>query len=186
MLDILFAFFASVLLYIPQLSFHFSVFGLPLEIGFTTLLIIYIGFTFSFWRGLLSVILVSFIAETFSLVPHGYLVTAYVILFISIQIILDEVLAESYLTKSMWVLGYSFLSQIITGFVFEAGTSFLSSGPFWIGAVLQATFNGILSFPLFIFLDFLYDRWNSLFSRRKGQLTGADFFQLKSKQRKYF
>jgi len=186
MLNTLFIILCGMLLFIPQLSIRFSFFGFPLEIGFLTVLIIYVGFTYSFFRGLIAVSLLSFVAETFSLVPHGYLIVANVILFIAIQVLLDQLLSEAYVTKSLWVFLYSLLSQILTGFVLNAETVFLTSSFFWITALIQSGLNGLLSFPLFILLDFLYDGWQTLFSRRRAHLTGADFYQVKSKQRKYF
>ncbi|MBI4412069.1 MAG: hypothetical protein HY541_06265 [Deltaproteobacteria bacterium] len=185
-MDILFALVWLWILFNGQLAFRIPFFHGALELGFVTILVIYVGFRFSFLRGLITVALVSFIAETFTLVPHGFIILAHLILFIGIRLLLDQILSEAYLTKSLWVFLFSFFSRLITGFVFDPEGVFIREGSFWIVSPAQAVLNGILSFPLFIALDASYDLWTRLFSRRRRSLTGADFYQVQSKQRKYF
>ena len=185
-MDILFALVWFWILFNGQLAFRIPLPPGNLEFGFVTILVIYAGFRFSFVRGLVMVVLISFIGETFTLVPHGFIILANLILFVGIHLLLDQILSEAYLTKSLWVFLFSFFSQLITGFVFDPDGAFIGQGLFWIISLVQAVLNGVLSFPLFILMDYSHDFWTRLFSRRRAQLTGADFYQVQSKQRKYF
>lgn len=185
-MDILFALLWFWFLFNGQLAFRLPIPGGDLEFGFITVFVIYLVFQYSFIRGLIAVVLVSFIAETFTLVPHGFIILANLLLFTGIHLLLDQILSEAYVTKAFWVGLFSFIGRLITGFVFDPEGAFAASASFWVIAPVQAVFNGFLSFPLFILLDFTHDLWMGLFSRRRAHLTGADFYQVKSKQRKYF
>lgn len=185
-MHILFALLWFWILFNGQLAFRIPLSGGSLEFGFVTILVIYAAFRFSFMEGLITVMLASFVAETFTLAPHGFLILANLILFVGIRLVLDQILSEAYLTKSLWVFLFSFFSQMITGFVFDPEGAFVGQKSFWIISPVQAFLNGVLSLPLFILFDYSHDLWMRVFSRRRKQLTGADFFQVQSKQRKYF
>lgn len=183
---ILFILLWGLILILPQISFRLYIFDLPLGFGLLTLLVIYVGFVFPFVRGLLAVMLLSFVGETFSQVTHGYFILTYAILYIGIQLLADRIYTEAYLTKSLWVLLFSLISQCLTAFVLEPRGLFFERGIFWLQALLQSFIDCIISFPLFILLDLTLIRWFALFSRRRSNLTGVDLYEAQSKQRKFF
>lgn len=176
---------ALVLLF-PQLIIRFSVFDVQFGFSLLTLLIIYAGFNYSFIVGIVSVVVISFLVETFSFIPHGYLIVANLILFVGIQLMSDRIFTEAYITKSLWVFLFSLIAQCLTRFALEPSGIFIGSGLFWISSIIQSSIDGLISLPLFILLDGTYHRWIGLFSRQRAQLTAADLFQVKSKQRRYF
>lgn len=175
---------ALVLLF-PQLIIRFSVFDVQFGFSLLTLLIIYAGFNYSFVFGMMGVIAISFLVETFSFVPHGYLIVSSLILFVVIQLMSEGIFTEAYITKSSWVFLFSLIAQCLTRFALEPSGVFIGSGLFWISSVIQSLIDGLISLPLFIVLDRTYFKWIKLFSRQRAQFTAADLFQVRSKQRRY-
>lgn len=182
---IIFLFLWGLVLFFPQLIIHFRIFNFDLGLGFITILVIYAGFTYPFTRGVIATILLGFLYETFSSVSHGHFILTYLILFLVIALIADRIFAEAYLTKSLWVFFFSMIAQPLFELVWLQNFSFVFNGTFWIDAGLQSLINGIVSFPLFIYLDKTLTKWMYLFARRRASITEADFYQIKSKQRKY-
>ncbi len=180
-----FGFFWGFVLLIPQGFAEIQFFGFALHMGFIPLLVIYTGFSFPFFRGLLTVILLALMVESFSLLPPGFLIVSYSLLFIILQVLAGQILTESYLTKSFWVFLSYFLDQLLGTLAFEANPIIVQGGIFWAAAGLQSFLAALLSLPLFMLLDATWEQWQGWFSPTRAHLTGADFFQVKSSQRKF-
>lgn len=185
MSDLIFVWLWAIILLVPQQAFRVSLGPLALEFDFVTLLVIYLGFSSSFWKGLVSVIIISLIAEALSFAPLGLIVLSNLIIYVILQLLIDQILTEAYLTKMFWVLMASFTQHILTGLVLDKGGNLFGSLFFWSMSTANSMGAALLSFPLFIILDGTRGKWESLFSKQKAQITGADFFAVKSGQRKY-
>ncbi len=185
MSDLIFVWLWGIVLLVPQQAFRFSLGPLSLEFDFVTLLVIYLGFSYSFWKGLVGVILLSFVAEALSFTTPGLIVLSHLIIYVLLQLLIDQIVTEAYLTKIFWVMMASFAQHILAGLVLDKGGTLLGSLFFWSASAVNAVVAAFLSFPLFIILDGTREKWSSLFSKQKAQITGADFFAVKSSQRKY-
>lgn len=174
------------ILLVPQMAVRISLFDLSLNPGFVLLLVLYISFNETFMAGLISVVLLSYFTGIFSFAPQAYFILNYLIIFVAIQMVIDRIFTEAYLTKSLWVFPLSIFFQFLTSFSLDASRLFLGEGEFWFEVLVQAAVNSLVSFPLFIVLDWTYGHWTRIFSRRKAHLTGADLYQAKSNQSKYF
>lgn len=186
MTSFLFAVLWMTVLIVPQMTIRFFVFGMSFGPGFAALLVIYAGFAMKLTPGFLSVLFIGFTVETFSGVPHGYFIVSNAILFIIIRLVVDRILTEAYLTKSLWVFLFSFVDQCVNGFVTGYRGVVMTGWVFWAGAFFQSFISAVISLPLFMVLDRSMAGWMNIFTRRKGHLTGADLYQAKSPQRKYF
>ena len=174
----------AALLLVPQMLFKFHFFNIPLGIGFIALLVIYEGLSQTFFKGLFSVALITFMAEMFSLAPHGILVLPNLILFVGMQLLIDRLYTEAYLTKAFWAFIFSLAGSFLTAVAFTPeGSPILYS---MAGGLMQSAINAVVAFPLFILLDKTCEPWVRFFSSRKAHLTGADLYQAQSSQRKYF
>lgn len=185
MSDFFFSIVCGFILLILQQFVQFHIYQFHFSFGLIPLFIIYIGFTYSFTRGFVSVIFLSLIIEAFSFVPMGYLVVTHLILFTSIQVLEDQMLAESYITKSFWVIVFGTLNFILVRLVVHPVLSLSVESAFWLELVLNILIWSVASIPLFIFLDQLHGMWRNRFSMKRADLTGADLYQVKSNQRKY-
>ncbi len=183
---IVFVLLAAIFLFSLQIYFRWHVLGIEVGFKFDTLLVIFTAFSLPFVSGLIAVVMISLVVEVYSGVPHFYFVAVNIALLVSIQLVVDRIFTESYVTKSLWVIPFSFLSQILKTLVWAPDSSFWISGHFWIESFLQALFNGLCAFPFFILMDGGSTLWDSLFPRKRAHLTGADLYQVKNPQRKYY
>src|SRR3990167_5717473 len=181
MSDIFFSIVCGFIFLIIQQLVWFDMADLHFSVGVLPLLIIYIGFMFSFSRGFIAVIFVSLMVETFSFVTPIYLVVPNLILFACIQVLGDQIMAESYLTKSFWVIVFGILNLVLTYLVIHPSLDFPIEGHFWLEAILNVVLWAAISIPLFIFLDYFHGWWQDRFAMKKANLTGADLYQVKSK-----
>lgn len=174
----------AAFLLVPQMLFRFTLFHLPLGIGFITLLVLYEGFTETFFRGLYGVVVITFMAEALSSAPHGSLILSNLILYVGMQLVIDRIYTEAYATKALWTFALSCAGGFLTAVAFtpQGNPSNYSSA----AGLIQAGINAVVCFPLFILLDLTGGPWDRFFTRRKGNLTGADLYQAQSSQRKYF
>ncbi len=183
MLEIFFIWLWGALLLVPQMLIRVPFFGG--ELGCITLLVIYTGFTLSLGRGMVAVVGLSLMAETFSYVPPGFLVLTHLIIFSVLQLVVDQILTEAYLTKMIWVFLFYLGNQFLNLWLF-GGFSVLDRAPSALGVMLSSSIlTALASLPLFILLDVTVRPWLGLFSKQKAQITAADFYQVKSNQRKY-
>lgn len=182
---ILFLLLWGFFLLIPQLLFRVSVFGFPVGVELTTLLIVYTAFGYSFTSGMLGVVMLSCLAGVFSQTPPGYLMLAHLILFVLIQFFMSRIFTESYLTKSLWVVLFAFSAEVLRMLALSPTVHYFQTPFFWERGILQAVVDGLASFPLFILLDKTRARWDKWVSPRQAHLTGADFFHVRSRHRKY-
>lgn len=185
MSSLLFGFFWGFVLLIPQGFAKIQFFGFSVQMGFVTLFVIYIGFAFPFFRGLLTVVLLALMTESFSLLPPGFLVASYTLLFVILQVLAGQILTESYLTKSLWVFLFYFLDQLLSTLAFDMNPIVVRGGLFWAAAALQSFLGALASLVLFMIWDATWEQWQGWFSPTKAHLTGADFYQVKSSQRKF-
>lgn len=184
-MNILFMVLWGMLLVIPQTKIHYHFYDLSIGFGFLTLLTIYAGFSYTFWRGIIAVTILAFVYEVFSPVLHGTLILAHLILFMVIQQIVSRIFTEAYITKSFWVFPFSFINQWLLGFVINR-PDFFTTKVLWLHSLVQALCDVFLSLPLFIILDHTLERWQLATGVRKAHLKGSHFFQVKSKQRRFF
>lgn len=185
MIDIIFILSWGFMLLIPERLLRLPLLDIPVEFNFTTLLIIYVGFTSTFFKGLISIVILSFILETLSFIPHGYLITTNSILFIMLTLIVDQIMTEAYVTKAFWVFIFSMVSQLLNRLVFFSPELVLDQGFFWLLSLFNSMICAIISIPLFMIFDLTFEQFKPLFSSRQAHVTGADLYQVKSKQRKY-
>jgi hypothetical protein len=182
---ILFLTICGIILLFPQMILCIKFAGCDLNLGLITVLVIYAGFSFPFLRGFIAVIIISFILEAMSFVTHGSFILAHLMVYVSIAFLENRIFSEAYTTKSLWVFIFSLINQCLFALTYQKSADFLGSGFFWLEAFFQALIQGVVSFPLFIFLDIALDKWMLITSRPRANLTGVDFFQAKSKQRRY-
>lgn len=185
MSDIFFALLWGGVLLIPQSLIVVPFFGARLDLALIPLLVIYIGFNYTFFKGLIVVVSLSYFFEVLSFVPPGLVILTNVILFIGLQLLMDRVLSEAYVTKVLWVFLAYLSYQLLILFSFNQGGIVFTEVQDGLVFLVHALVTALLSFPLFIILDATYLKWQSLFSKKKAHLTGADFFEVKSSQRKY-
>ncbi|MBX7148298.1 hypothetical protein K1X76_04380 [bacterium] len=181
----LFATIWALILLVPQITVHVAPFGIPLGLGLITILVIFVGFEFPAGRGLVAVTIISFMAEVFSRMVHGHIILSHLILFFFIQVVMDKIYTEAYLTKCFWVFIFSITHLLFVGFVLSPNFVELDLGTTLLQILLQSLVNGVVSFPLLILFDTTFSFWSSASSRRKKSVTGADWFAAKSSQRKY-
>lgn len=170
---------------IPQSSLRLPFFGFELGIHTNYILIIYAAFNLPFWEGLIGCVLVSTLLSTLSQIPPSLIIMSNGILFIAIQTIVDRLYTEAYITKTLWVFPFSILYQFLNALALNPGWIFWGDADSWFNFILQGALDVLISFPLFIVLDITYEGWNSVFSSRRANLTGADMYQVKNPQRKY-
>ncbi len=170
---------------IPQSSLRFPFFGFELGIHTNYILVIYAAFTFPFWEGLIGCILVSALLSTLSQIPPSLMIMSNGILFIAIQTIVDRLYTEAYITKTLWVFPFSMMYQFLNALALNPGWIFWGDADSWFHIGLQGILDVLISFPMFMILDFTYEFWTRIFSSRRANLTGADMYQVKSQQRKF-
>ncbi len=170
---------------IPQASLRVPFFGWELGLHADFILIIYAGFTFPFWEGLIGVILVSTLMATLSQLPPSLMIISNAILFIAIRAIMDRIFTEAYITKALWILPFSFLYQILNALALNPDWAFLGHLDSWFNFIFQGGLDIIMALPIFMILDVTYEVWTRIFSSKKANLTGADMYQVKNAQRKY-
>lgn len=184
-MKILFALVTGLILMIPQTVFHFRMWGISFNLEGILVLVVFIGFRYGIFSGILGACVLGWLMESFMSVPHGYVMMVHVILILAIQSMISHIYAESYIIKSFWLIllsmGYQYLMAMATGW----SDAFLFHWAYFIQAVVQSFVNALLGFPLLIILDFFFSPFVGLGSRKHSQLTGADIFQSKSSQRKY-
>ena len=168
-----------------QLIFRVSPFGFPLGMNFMTLLVIYAAFTAPFITGMFVTIILSWVSGVLSGIPPEFITLTHLILFVVIQLFVSRIFTESYLTKSLWIFLFAFVAGCLRGMILTPSGEWLRVGFFWQQASLQAALDALVSFPLFIFLDHTGEGWRRATSPRQTQLTGADFFAVKSKHRRF-
>lgn len=181
-MNALFVILWGAILILPQILFHFPFTGRTVAPGFVTLLVIQAAFTQSFLAGLVGVVVATFLFEIFSSAPHGTIILSHVILFVAIQTVVARIYTESYLTKALWVALFSVLAQLLINHVVRPAGSGLD---YW-EVTASAVGNGLVSIPLLIIMDGSYELWSRVVSPKQASLTGADFYQVRSKQRKFF
>lgn len=171
---------------IGQLHFRMEVGDTSFSVNFYLLLIIYAAFNFPFFRGAFSIVVISFIFETFSLAPHGFYITGGLILFLLIHLFVDQLYSEAYVTKSTWSFIFCLTGQVLIRYLLEGETVLMSPSSFWVVSLVQSFIDAVVSFPLYIVLDKTLALWMKLGRAKEVRLTGADFYQAQSKQRKFF
>lgn len=184
-MKILFLTIWAMIFLMNQLHFRMEMGGYSFSINFYLLLIIYAGFNFPFFSGAVSVVMISFIFETFSLTPHGFFITSGLILFFSIHLFVDQLYSEAYLTKSLWSFIFCLMGQVLIRYTLEGGDIFLNPSSFWMVSMIQSFMDTLVSFPLYIVLDKTLMLWMKLGRTKEVRLTGADFYQVQSKQRRF-
>lgn len=182
---ILFLTIWALLFLISQLHFRMEVGEHYFSVNFYLLLVIYAGFNFPFFRGGISVVVISFIFETFSLAPHGFYITGGLVLFLLIHFFVDQLYSEAYITKSAWSFVFCLIGQILIRYMLEGGGVLMNPSSFWIVSLAQSFIDAVVSFPLYIVLDKTLALWMKLGRTREVRLTGADFYQVQSKQRRF-
>lgn len=171
----------GAILLLPQVLFHFPFSGKTLAPAFITLLVIHAAFTQRFFAGLVGVLVATFLFEIFSASPHGTIILSHVILFVAIQTVVARIYTESYLTKALWVTLFTMMAQLLINDVIKPAGTGLEYGE----AIVISVANGFLSMPLMMLFDSSYEIWNRVVAPRRANLTGADFYHARSKQRKY-
>lgn len=183
---VLFALFWGIVGTLTQINIkpHWGIFSLT--INFVPILVIYMSFTFPFFRGFVALFLVGYFFETFSLAPHGSFIVAILVLYISIRLIANRIFTEAYLTKALWLMPLSIYGQVLI-LISLRDLSALSFGPaFWTQLIIQGVFDALVGFVIFISLDRSLEAWMSRLHRQRSHLKGADFYELQSEQRKFF
>jgi len=71
------------------------------------------------------------------------------------------------------------------GFVLYREVAHLDKVWFWEQLFVQSVINALIAIPSLLFLDRSLSFWLTKTSRKKAQITGADYFVSKSKQRRY-
>ncbi len=94
-------------------------------------------------------------------------------------------MTEAYLTKMLWTMVFLLLHGILLIIAFGDSIFNLFEVSVWSHILLTAFVSGAVGLPLMILLDRSVIFWMSLFSTQQTQLTGADFYQAQSQQRKY-
>jgi len=186
MSSIIFAWLTALGLMVPERLFSRAATGHALfDLDIIPIWIFYLGVNFSFGSGLIALLPVSYLLGFYSYQSPFVLMMTHVMLFLSIKILMEQIMTEAYLTKMFWTIFF----LVINGFlmILAFGSSFLGLLDFsvWKQILLTALVSGVIGLPLMVLLDSLYALWARLVAPHNANLTGADFYQIKSQQRKY-
>lgn len=184
-MNVLFIAITSVIFAAFQTTFRISFFGITLGLDMFFLLTAFCGMTLPLVQGLISVVIIALLNETLGHVPIGYFVTVHLVVFLAVKLTTEGLFAESYLIKSLCVFTYAIIHQIFTTIVMGYFSTLSSTFSFWVFCILQSLIHALFSFPLFILMDIVFEKWDGFFHRRTSAVTGADLFQIKNKQRKF-
>lgn len=168
-----------------QLVLRTHPFGIPVGAGFMTLLVIYAAFTAPFITGMFATIILSWFSGILSGIPPEFIALTHLILFVVIQLFVSRIYSESYVTKSLWIFLFTFAGQFLRSLILDPSGEWAGISSFWGQATLQSVVDALISFPLFVILDQTGEYWRRITSRRQAQLTGADFFAVKSRHRRF-
>ncbi|HBF13627.1 MAG TPA: hypothetical protein DDW49_09655 [Deltaproteobacteria bacterium] len=175
-----------VLFLLPlQMLFRFSLGNISLNLEFSIILIIFIGFEFGLFEGLVSVAVLSLMLEASSAITPFSTLFVGCFVFVTIYLLMDQFYTEAYVTKALWVGFLTLFIKFLYGFVLYREVAHLDKVWFWEQLFVQSVINALIAIPSLLFLDRSLSFWLTKTSRKKAQITGADYFVSKSKQRRY-
>lgn len=165
----------SLILLFFQVGFRFQLGNFIVNFDFLTIMVIYVGFTLPLFSGCVTVLGTSILMSAFSVIPQEMVILVNLIIFVSIRFLIEQIYSEAYLTKAVWIFIFSLLSLYLLRFEKINLLSIFS----------QALVNGMLGLLLFIVWDKTFLIWLKIFSIKRADLTGADFFQVKNAHRRF-
>lgn len=151
--------------------------------AFLSSFIVYIGFRYSFFKGFIAVILITFILELMSFVPLSAMLVPHLIIFVSLQLLADQFLSESYLTQALWVFLFQIFLVWMEHVLVLTPWSFANDSVFWIRLVGVPLLTACLSIPLFIILDAVHGLWDEWFSITEARLTGVELYHAQRRKK---
>lgn len=155
--------FLSLLIFIDA-TFQFNLFGFHIVPQFSTLLLFYLGFRKGYWFILNAIFFFVLLSSLFTRVNFISIFVSYFVVMFVVYHLRHGFFTESYLVHAFWVTVFSFILNLILALSLSFGVLF-DLRTLLTQLILSSLFLGVLTVPVFLFLDgvddFIYRKFSS-------------------------